>query len=129
MLGASMQMMEGAEFRRRRKPLTPMMGRQQLSRVAATVADEFANRLTRWDRFAQSGEPIDLQHEINGVVIPAFMRAMFTVGLSDAELHRLDVDVRTLMQSASSPLLLGAAPRVLPGDGNPCRHGCGCGAG
>ncbi|OOK78507.1 hypothetical protein BZL30_1611 [Mycobacterium kansasii] len=85
-----------------------MMGRQQLSRVAATVADEFANRLTRWERFAQTGEPIDLQHEINGVVIPAFMRAMFTMGLCDAELHRLDVDVRTLMQSASSPLLLGA---------------------
>ncbi|VBA59849.1 Putative cytochrome P450 132 [Mycobacterium attenuatum] len=96
-----------------------MMGRQQLSRVAATVADEFANRLARWDRFAQSGESIDLQHEINGVVIPAFMRAMFTMGLSDDELHRLDADVRTLMQSASSPLLLGAPPRVLPGDGNP----------
>ncbi|ORV67243.1 cytochrome P450 [Mycobacterium gastri] len=118
-LGASMQMMEGREFRRRRKPLTPMMGRQQLSRVAATVADEFANRLTGWERFAQTGESIDLQHEINGVVIPAFMRAMFTMGLSDAELHRLDVDVRTLMQSASSPLLLGAPPRMLPGDGNP----------
>lgn len=119
LLGASMQMMEGHEFRRRRKPLTPMMGRQQLTKVAATVADEFANRLARWDRFAQTGEPIDLQHEINDVVIPGFMRAMFSVKLSDAELHRLDIDVRTLMQSASSPLMLGSPPRLLPGDGNP----------
>lgn len=118
-LGASMQMMEGQEFRRRRKPLTPMMGRQRLTKVAATVAHEFDNRLARWDRFADSGESIDLQHEINGVVIPAFMRAMFTLQLSDTELHRLDVDIRTLMQSASSPLLLGSPPRLLPGDGNP----------
>ena len=118
-LGTSMQMMEGEEFRRRRKPLTPMMGRRQLTRIATTVADEFADRLARWDRLAETGEPIDLQHEINGVVIPGFMRAMFSVKLSDAELHRPDVDIRTLMQSASSPLLLGPAPRLLPGDGNP----------
>lgn len=118
-LGASMQMMEGHEFRRRRKPLTPMMGRQQLTRIAATIADEFAIRLAKWERFAETGQTIDLQHEINGVVIPAFMRAMFTMQLSEADLHRLDVDVRTLMQSASSPLLLGARPRLLPGEGNP----------
>ncbi|MCV7380712.1 cytochrome P450 [Mycobacterium alsense] len=119
MLGASMQMMEGHEFRRRRKTLAPMMGRQQLTRVAAVVADEFAERLAKWDRFAGTGEPVDLQREINDVVIPGFMRAMFSLKLSDAELHRLDVDVRTLMQSASSPLLLGSPPRLLPGDGNP----------
>lgn len=119
LLGASMQMMEGNEFRRRRKPLTPMMGRQQLTRVAAIVADEFADRLDGWDRFAKTGEPFDLQHEINGVVIPGFMRAMFSVKLSGVELHRLDLDVRALMQSASSPLLLGPSPRLLPGDGNP----------
>src|SRR5206468_12810411 len=57
LLGASMQMMEGHEFRRRRKPLTPMMGRQQLTRMAAIIADEFANRFARWVRFAETGEP------------------------------------------------------------------------
>jgi hypothetical protein len=36
-----------------------------------------------------------LQHEINGVVIPAFMRAMSSMELTDAELHRLDVDIRS----------------------------------
>lgn len=118
-LGASMQMMEGEEFRRRRKPLIPMMGRAQLAKIATTVADEFANRLARWDRFADTGEQMDLQREINDVVIPAFMRAMFSCALSSTELDRLDVDVHTLMASASSPLLLGATPRLLPGEGNP----------
>lgn len=35
-----MQMMEGDEFRQRRKLLTPMMGRGQLTKIATTVAYE-----------------------------------------------------------------------------------------
>jgi hypothetical protein len=42
-----------------------MIGREQLTTIAATVADEFANRPARWDRLTDSGEPIGLQHEIN----------------------------------------------------------------
>jgi cytochrome P450 len=118
-LGASMQLLEGAEFRQRRNLLSPMMGRAQLTKVATTVGDEFSERLAKWDRFAQTGEPIDLQHEINGVVIPAFMRAMFTKAPADDVLERLDTDIRTLMASASSPLFLAPPPRLLPGDGNP----------
>jgi hypothetical protein len=34
----------------RRKLLTPMMGRVHLTKIAATVADEFGNRPARWDR-------------------------------------------------------------------------------
>jgi hypothetical protein len=99
-----MQMMEGDESRQRRKLLTPMMGRGQLTKIATTVADE-----------------IDLQHEINGLVIPAFIRAMFTTELSDVVLHRLDADIHTLMASASSLSLLGPVPRLLPGEGNPAQ--------
>ncbi|MEB3032893.1 cytochrome P450 [[Mycobacterium] nativiensis] len=119
LLGASMQLLEGNDFRQRRKLLGPMMGRTQLTKVAAAVADEFAVRLTDWDRFADTGETIDLQHEINGVVIPAFMRAMFSTAPTDDVLAQLDTDIRTLMASASSPLLLSPPPRLLPGDGNP----------
>ncbi len=118
-LGVSMQLLEGAEFRQRRKLLAPMMGRGQLSKIAGIIADEFANRLDKWGRFVETGESIDLQHEINDVVIPAFMRSMFSMELTDVVLHRLDTDIRTLMQSASSPLLLGPSPRLLPGEGNP----------
>jgi cytochrome P450 len=116
-----MQMMEGDESRQRRKLLTPMMGRGQLTKIASTVADEFANRLARWDRFADTGERIDLQHEINGLVIPAFMRAMFTTELSDVVLHRLDADIHTLIASASSLSLLRPVPRLLRGEGNPAQ--------
>ncbi len=55
-----MQMMEGDEFRQRRKLLTPMMGRGQLTKIATTVGRSgrlrIANRLARWDRFADIGE-------------------------------------------------------------------------
>lgn len=118
-LGASMAMLEGEQFRRRRRSLTPMMGRVRLSKIATLVAEEFADRLRRWDRFAETGESIDLQEEIATVVVPAFMRAMFSVRLSDDELHRLDTDVRLLVRTEATPLFLAPPPRLLPGEGNP----------
>ena len=47
-LGASMAMLEGDQFRKRRRLLTPMMGRGQLSKIATVVEEEFADRLQRW---------------------------------------------------------------------------------
>lgn len=118
-LGASMQMMEGEMFRQRRRLLTPMMGRLQLTKIATIVADEFAHRLDKWERFVDTGEQVDLQQELAGVIMPAFMRAMFSLELPDAELHQLDVDVRLLMRSAGAAFYLGPSPRLLPGADNP----------
>ncbi|MDT5281700.1 MAG: hypothetical protein QOJ20_2895 [Mycobacterium sp.] len=118
-LGTSMMMLEGEKFRQRRKLLTPMMGRRQLAKIAAIVADEFANRLAKWDRFADTGDQIDLQHELVGLVMPAFMRATFSLAPPEAELHQLDVDVRLLFHSVAAPFFLGPPPRLLPGAENP----------
>jgi cytochrome P450 len=110
-MGASMAMLDGEKFRQRRKLLAPMFGRRQLMDIAGCLADEFAKRLARWDRFAESGEPIDLQQELPGVIMPAFMRAMFSIELPDDELHQLEVDVRTWLP-ASNPFFLGSYPRL-----------------
>lgn len=118
-LGTSMQMLEGAKFRERRKPLTPMMGRQQLTKIADLVADEFANGLAGWERFADAGTTVDLQEELANLIMPAFMRAMFSARLPEEELHRLDADVRLLFRTTAGALFLGPAPRLLPGAENP----------
>jgi cytochrome P450 len=118
--GASLAMMQGDKIRQRRKLLTPMISRRQLTKIASCVADEFAKRLTRWDRFAESGEPIDLQQELSAVVMPAFMRAMFSLELPDADAHQLDADVHaSLATFTNTSIFLGPIPRLLPGDGNP----------
>jgi cytochrome P450 len=117
-LGTSMSMLEGEKSRQRRKLLMPMMSRRQLGKIAAIVADEFANRLAKWDRFADNGDQIDLQDELAGLVMPAFMRAMFSLALPEAELHQLDADIRLLFHTPPA-LLLGSFPRLLPGADNP----------
>ena len=69
-----------------------MMGRGQLTKIAATVADESPTA-----RSGEIGSLIPANRSIcsNGVVIRAFMRAMSSMELTDAELHRLDVDIRS----------------------------------
>src|ERR1700730_4160203 len=118
-LGSSMSMLEGEKSRQRRHALTPMMSRRLLTKTAAIVADEFADRLAKWDRFAGTGDQIDLQHELAGLLTPAFMRAMFSHALPEAELHQLDTDIRLLFHSVAAPLFLGSPPRLLPGAENP----------
>lgn len=118
-VGAPMAMLEGDEFRQRRKVLSPVFSRGHITQIATMMTDEFADRLARWDRFADTGERIDLQRELADVVFPAFMRAMFTMRLPDDELHRLAADVRTVLRSTPSPLFfLAPAPKLLPGEGN-----------
>jgi len=118
-LGTSMNMLEGDKFRQRRKLLTPMMSRRQLSAIGAIVADEVAHRLVKWDRFADTGDQIDLQEELATLLMPAFMRAMFTLELPEAELRRLETDIRIIFYSVAAPLFLGPPPQLLPGPENP----------
>lgn len=117
-LGTSMNMLEGEEFRQRRKLLTPMMSRQQLARIAVIVAEEVSTRLNAWDRFAHSGAPVDLQEELVGLLAPAFVRAMFSRTLPEDELRQLEADIRVVFFSVAAPLFLGPPPRVLPGADN-----------
>lgn len=118
-LGASIPMLEGTRLRERRKLLMPMFGIRHLSKIADTVAEEFAKRLAKWNEFADTGEQVDLQHLIAGLTMPAFMRAMFSIELTDAEIHQIDVDIRAMMRTIAAPFFLSGIPRLLPGGENP----------
>ncbi|MCV7247417.1 cytochrome P450 [Mycobacterium koreense] len=118
-LGASIPMMEGSPFRRRRKLLMPMFSVRHLSKIAGTVAAEFGARIAQWDRYAESGQQVDLQDLIAGLTLPAFMRAMFSAELTDAEIHQIDVDTRALMRTVAAGMFLSPVPRLLPGGDNP----------
>jgi cytochrome P450 len=118
LFGAAVPLMEGNAFRQRRKMLMPMFGRRHLSEVADIIVDEFAVRLRNWDRFAASGETVDLQREIARLTLPAFMKAMFSVEITDPEIEQLDFELRALMRALASLFLLTPVPRLLPGREN-----------
>ncbi|OHU12697.1 cytochrome P450 [Mycobacteroides chelonae] len=113
-IGRSVPTLEGEMSRERRKMLLPMFGRRHLARVADVLSEEFVNRVDRWGQWADTSNPVNLQHEIARVTLPAFLRTMFSTSISDKEIHEIDVDVRATMRLGASYLLLSMPPNPLP---------------
>lgn len=113
-IGSALPMMEGERFRQRRRMLTPIFGRKHLARIAETIVAEFTHRIDRWDHYADTGKVVDLQHEISQVTLPAFLRAMYSTRLADAQLAQIDVDIRLLMRTVAAGVFLSNPPNPLP---------------
>ncbi|WP_225724642.1 MULTISPECIES: cytochrome P450 [unclassified Nocardia] len=113
-VGSALPMMEGERFRKRRRMLTPMFGRKHLARIADTIVDEFTRRIERWDRYADTGAIVDLQHEIAQVTLPAFLRAMYSTRLDDKRIDQADHDIRLLMRTVAFAVFLSDPPNPLP---------------
>jgi cytochrome P450 len=110
-LGSALPSLEGPRFRQRRKSLTPMFSRRNLAAYSGDIADEFVKRIDAWDRFAQSGQTVDLLHEIALVTLPAFMRSMYSTSMPADQLVRIDKDIRMMMAAAGT---IGGGPATLP---------------
>lgn len=113
-IGRSVPTLEGEMSRERRKMLLPMFGRRHLARVADVLSEEFVDRIGRWGQWADTSKPVNLQHEIAQVTLPAFLRTMFSTSISDKEIREIDVDVRATMRLGASYLLLSTPPNMLP---------------
>lgn len=114
-IGASIPYMEGEPFRRRRRLITPMFRNSSLSSLSPAIIDEFIRRIDGWSHWADQGTTIDLQHEIAWLTMPAFMRAMFGITVTDEEIHQLDIDIRTVMKMMSAAVLVNKPPNLRPG--------------
>ncbi|WP_439957538.1 cytochrome P450 [Nocardia crassostreae] len=113
-VGASTPMMDGPDFRARRKTLNPMFGHRHLARIADTISAEFAARVADWEQWADTGRVVDLQHEIARVTLPGFLRAMFSASITEQEIAELDVDMRIGMRFAGASMTLTRPPNLVP---------------
>ncbi|WP_433654369.1 cytochrome P450 [Nocardia sp. CA-128927] len=113
-IGGTIPLLEGDQLRERRKLMTPMFKHSSLNVLADEIVDEFATRIDRWGRWADSGQIVDLQHEIAWLTMPAFMRAMFGFVPSDAEIGQLDHDLRMLLSSFAAAIFLSPPPKFMP---------------
>lgn len=95
--GSSLPGMEGERFRARRRALTAMFSRRNMTRLADGICAEFVTRVDRWQQWAGTGETVDLQHAIAQVTLPAFLRAMYSTSITDDEIAQTDIDIRLMM--------------------------------
>ncbi|MUM19737.1 hypothetical protein BI330_23220 [Mycobacterium sp. CBMA 623] len=112
--GIGLPGLEGAEYTERRGLYTSMFGKRYLATLADEFVDEMTSRLDVWDRFAASGQEIDLEHEIGMILLPAFLRNMFSITPSDEELAVYDRDLREILASAASATWTRRPPNILP---------------
>ncbi|MEC3918400.1 cytochrome P450 [Nocardia sp. CDC160] len=118
--GATMPIMEGDALRQRRRLLRPMFGRRHLAVIAESIVAEFTRRIERWDRFADTGEVVDLQAELMRVTLPGFLRAMYATELTETQLAHADIDIRLILRTLASGVFLSppTIPLPIPGTEN-----------
>lgn len=113
--GTPFNFLDGDDYVERRRIITPMFGKRFLGGLADPVVDEFSSRLERWEQFADTGEVVDLDHELARLTLPAFMRAMFSMSITEEEFLRYDRDLRALLLVGSAlPFFMRSPLDMLP---------------
>jgi cytochrome P450 len=112
--GAALPAMEGPRFKQRRRALAPMFSKHNLTRYSDIILDEMIKRIDAWDRVADTGEQIDLQHEFAQVTLPAFLRSMFSTSITDEQIVELDHDIRMLMSWVAGVVFRADMPNMIP---------------
>ncbi|MUM15922.1 hypothetical protein BI330_06015 [Mycobacterium sp. CBMA 623] len=118
-VGRGLPMLEGEEYTQRRNLYSPMFGKRFLARLADDFVDEMDRRLQSWDAAAASGTTIDLEREIGKILLPAFMRNMFSMALTDEEIEIYDRDLREILAAVASAFWCRKPPNLMPIPGAP----------
>ncbi|OBK91108.1 hypothetical protein A5648_15400 [Mycolicibacter sinensis] len=118
-IGMGLPWLDGEEYTERRNLYTPMFGKRYLGTLADDFVDEMTKRLDSWDSFVNTGHEIDLQHEVGKILLPAFMRNMFSIELTDEQVHTYDQDLSMILAGFSSGSMFVRPPNILPLPGVP----------
>jgi cytochrome P450 len=118
-LGHNLLTLEGDPHREQRRQLAPMFGRRELTAIATQITDEMVARVDQWSQWADTGVVVDLQHEIAKVMLPVFLRAMYSTAMTEEEIDQIDVDIRVVMRFVADAGVVLFAPGVFPRRGEP----------
>jgi cytochrome P450 len=109
--GVPFPALDGDRYAERRSIVTPMFGKRFLARLADSTVERFAESIASWDRFADSGEVVDLEHELSRVTLDGFLRQMFSMTITDSQFARYHHDLRAWL--AGFVALTSSAPARL----------------
>jgi cytochrome P450 len=84
----SMPVREGEDWKRVRRALNPKFNDAALGALYDVIADEIERGMEPFEAHAVSGEPLDIQPELNVLIMSVLLRAMFTTRLPRADVER-----------------------------------------
>ncbi len=77
LLGNGIMTSEGELWRRQRRMIQPMFHRRVTEGFAALIERCIADRIERWQGFADRDEPVDVTEEMSGLTLDIILRAIF----------------------------------------------------
>lgn len=122
----ALPLLVGDEWKTVRRVLNPRFTEKALAEVSHLMAAGVTERIDLWGRFADTGERVDLEHELGAVVMAGLMRSMFGDAL-DAETIDKAVDAsreygRYVVRRAPLYWLPQFLPRPLEGKGRAAQN-------
>jgi len=77
LLGDGIMTSEGDLWRRQRRMIQPFFHRRVIEGFSSTLCDCIEQRMSSWDRYAQSNEPIDITAEMSELTLDIVLRSIF----------------------------------------------------
>lgn len=119
LLGMPFPGLDGDRYAERRNIVAPMFGKRYLTGLAPGTIEEFEKHLNDWDRFADTGEVVNLEDELARIILPAFLRSMFSMSITEEEFERYNHDLRTVLAIFATVAWTKPPPNILPLPGRP----------
>lgn len=105
---------DGEPWRRVRRLLNPMFGQKRLNELSILMADAISDRVDTWERWADTGEVVDLDPELSGVTMAVLLRSMFSTDVAESDIDRSVADFRAAGYLGAIKMLTAWAPSWLP---------------
>jgi len=107
-------MANGEEWKRVRRMLNPKFSARGLAPLEDLIIDAIVDSVDGWDRFAETGERIDIQEEFSLLTMSVMLRSMFTHPAPPDEVRRLANSFVDLMHGMAIAMVTTPLPGWAP---------------
>ena len=101
-LGNGLLISEGEFWRRQRRIMAPAFHRQRVAQVASVMVGRTRQRVGQWQSACESGECLDISHEMMSLTMEIVAEALFSSEIADS-IDDLGRAVATLIESLGTP--------------------------
>jgi cytochrome P450 len=107
-------MANGEEWKRVRRMLNPRFTARGLAPLEELIIDAIVDSVDGWERYAASGEQVDIQEQFSLLTMSVMLRSMFTRPAPPEEIERLAASFVDLMRGMAISMLTTPLPAWAP---------------